>query len=249
MSNIKILQLNTNRNSLTTENVLELAIELDIQILAIQEPWVIDQTDSYRSVNHASFKQLFPEYSAFRPRVMFYVIKDLKTNLAPSSPKDPDCIIIDLTESSIQLVNIYNATHPNIANSLPTIQRNNILLNQILRKSIILGDFNTHHPWWDPLRAQSSNAPHLLDLIEVYSLELLNTPGEGTFYRPNMATPSVIDLSFATKGIVDKIQDWQVIPELGSDHFGVLFTIYDSTRSKSDTSKSDISRFNTKKAN
>ena len=64
-----------------------------------------------------------------------------------------------------------------------------------------------------------------------------------------MATPSVIDLSFATKGIVDKIQDWQVIPELGSDHFGVLFTIYDSTRSKSDTSKSDISRFNTKKAN
>jgi len=147
MSNIKILQLNTNRNSLTTENVLELAIELDIQILAIQEPWVIDQTDSYRSVNHASFKQLFPEYSAFRPRVMLYVVKDLKVSLAPSSPKDPDCIIIDLIESSIQLINIYNATHPDIANSLPTIQRNNILPNQIPTKSIIVGDFNTHHPW------------------------------------------------------------------------------------------------------
>ena len=116
-------------------------------------------------------------------------------------------------------------------------------------KSIILGDFNTHHPQQDPLRAQSSNTIHLLDLIKAYKLELLNTLGEGTFYRPNMSTPSVIDLSFATKGIVNKIQDQQVILELGSDYFRVLFTIYDSTRSKSDTSKSDISRFNTKKVN
>jgi len=77
---------------------------------------------------------------------MFYVIKDLKTNLVPSLPKDLNCIIIDLTKSSIQLVNIYNVTHPNITNSLPMIQQNNILLNQILRKSIILGDFNTYHP-------------------------------------------------------------------------------------------------------
>jgi len=30
-----------NRNSATTENVLELAIELDIKVLVVQEPWVI----------------------------------------------------------------------------------------------------------------------------------------------------------------------------------------------------------------
>ena len=120
MSN-KILQINTNRNPITTEHVLELAIELNIQILAIQEPWVIDQTDSYRSINHSSYKQVFPEYSAFRPRVMFYILKEIRATLAPSSPKDPDCIIIDLTELSTQLINIYNATHPNIANSKPTI--------------------------------------------------------------------------------------------------------------------------------
>ena len=77
---------------------------------------------------------------------MFYIVKGIRTNLAPTLLKDPDCIIIDLTESSIQLVNIYNATHPDIANSIPTIQRNNILPNQIPMKSIILGDFNTHHP-------------------------------------------------------------------------------------------------------
>ena len=136
---------------------------------------------------------------------MFYILKEIRATLAPSSPKDPDCIIIDLTELSIQLINIYNATHPNIANSKPTIQRNNILPNQLLKETIILGDFNTHHPWWDPLRAQSSNAIYLLDLIKTYELELLNTPGEGTFYRPNMSTSSIINLSFTIKGVVNKI--------------------------------------------
>lgn len=146
MSSIKILQLNTNRNAITTENALQLAIELDIQILAIQEPWVIEQASGYRSINHTSFRQVFPEYSAHRPRAMFYILKTYKASLATTSPKDPDCIIIDLVELNTQLVNIYNATHPNISNSIPTIQRDNILTTHLARKTIILGDFNTHHP-------------------------------------------------------------------------------------------------------
>ena len=36
--NLKILQINVNRNPSTTEHVLQLAIELNISILAIQEP-------------------------------------------------------------------------------------------------------------------------------------------------------------------------------------------------------------------
>ena len=59
-----------------------------------------------------------------------------------------------------------------------------------------------------------------------------------------MSIPSVLDLSFATSGIVTKIKDWQVLPDLGSDHFGVLFTISKSTYSSS----SNPVRFNTKKA-
>jgi hypothetical protein len=66
-----------------------------------------------------------------------------------------------------------------------------------------------------------------------------------------MATPSVLDLSFATRGIVNKIQDWQVLPDLGSDHFGILFTIC-NPRARTRHSlplKEDSSRFDTKKAN
>jgi len=56
-SYVKVLQVNVNRNSSTTENVLELAIELDIKVLVVQEPWVItgDNNREYRSIIYPSF--------------------------------------------------------------------------------------------------------------------------------------------------------------------------------------------------
>ena len=94
----KILQFNTNRNASITENVLQEAIKLNISILAIQEPWVIETGNTYRSINHTSFIQVFPDFGTFRPRVMFYILKTYKITLALSSPKDPDCVIIDLID-------------------------------------------------------------------------------------------------------------------------------------------------------
>jgi hypothetical protein len=59
-----------------------------------------------------------------------------------------------------------------------------------------------------------------------------------------MSISSVLDLSFTTSRIVTKIKDWQVLPDLGSNYFGILFTISKSTYSSS----SNPVRFNTKKA-
>jgi ribonuclease HI len=245
---LKTLQINVNRSLPTTEHVLQLAIELNISILAIQEPWTIkdNTTTSFRSINHSSFRQVLPNYGSFRPRVIFYILNNINITLAPNSPQDPDCIIIDIAEYNIQLINIYNATYPNIPNSTITLLRPGIIPNLLANKTILLGDFNIHHPWWDPLAQPSPNSDILLDLIENYNLSLLNNPGEGTFYRPNMATPSVLDLTFASQGIVNKIEDWQILPDLGSDHFGVLFTIIIANNNIS--TSSSRSRFDTKRA-
>lgn len=246
-SEIKTLQINVNRSLTTTEHVLQLAIELNISILAIQEPWTTTgNSDGFRTVNHSSFKQVLPNYGSLRPRVVFYVSDVLSTSIAPSSPQDPDCVIIDLAEHSIQLINVYNATHPESPNRIKTLQREGLLQDSLPSKTILLGDFNIHHPWWDPLSPQSSasETSSLLDLVEKHAFSLLNTPGEGTFYRPNMEAPSVLDLTFATQGIVNQIEDWQVLPDLGSDHSGVLFTIFNSIS----TSPLKSLRFNTKKA-
>ncbi len=250
MSNyVKVLQVNVNRNGTTTENVLQTAIELDIKVLVIQEPWVIARDSNnrkYRSIIHSSYYQILPNYGTLRPRTLVYVARELQASLAQNSPSDPDCLIIDLSLGALkmQLINFYNAIHPEDPNSILTILREDILPTTLFDSSLLLGDFNTHHPWWDPLRPQSSHAIHLISYIESHSLRLLNKIGEGTFYRSNMSTPSVLDLSFATSGIVTKIKDWQVLPDLGSDHFGVLFTISKSTYSSS----SNPVRFNTRKA-
>jgi len=99
---------------------------------------------SYRSVYYRTCIQVLPNPSIVRPRTVFYISNRISATLAPSSPEDPDCIIIDVR--GIQFINIYNATHPEIPNSLPILQRRNILLSEYKDKTILLGDFNTHYP-------------------------------------------------------------------------------------------------------
>ena len=107
----------------------------------------------------------------------------------------------------MQLINFYNAIHPEDDNSILTILREDILPTTLEDSSLLLGDFNIYYPQQDPLRPPSTYTTYLISYIETYSLRLLNKLGEGTFYRSNMSTPSVLDLSFATSGIVTKIKD------------------------------------------
>ena len=142
----KVLHINVNRNPSTTEYILDIAIELYIKIVAVQEPWTIkNNSNEYRSINHSSFIQILPNYRPFRPRTLFYIVKDYRASLASNSPKDPDCIIIDI-EDNTQIINIYNASHPEAPNTIPTIQRSNLLPNSLKYSTIILGDFNIYYP-------------------------------------------------------------------------------------------------------
>jgi hypothetical protein len=81
MSNyVKVLQVNMNRNGTTTENVLQTAIELDIKVLVIQEPWVIVRDSNnrkYRSIIYSSYYQILPNYGTLRPRTLVYVAREL----------------------------------------------------------------------------------------------------------------------------------------------------------------------------
>jgi hypothetical protein len=149
-SYVKVLQINVNCNSPITENVLQIAIELDIKVLVIQEPWVIagNNNAEYRSIIHPSYIQILPNYGALRPRTLIYVARELQASLAQNSPSDPDCLIIDLNLGALkmQLINVYNAIHPEDPNSILTILREDTFPNTLHNNSLLLGDFNTHHP-------------------------------------------------------------------------------------------------------
>ncbi|KAF1936117.1 hypothetical protein EJ02DRAFT_359877, partial [Clathrospora elynae] len=46
-----------------------------------------------------------------------------------------------------------------------------------------------------------------------------------TYIHTYMSMESVLDLTFATQDLAGKIEDWQVLPRLSSDHHSLLFAI------------------------
>ena len=82
-----------------------------------------------------------------------------------------------------------------------------LLSYQLPKPSILCGDFNSHHPWWDPRVEKSQRADDLVDWIETQDLDLLNNPGVYTFFRRHLSETreSVLDLGFASISLLDSI--------------------------------------------
>lgn len=64
---------------------------------------------------------------------------------------------------------------------------------------IVVGDFNEHHPDWDPYSPRSTNAEDLKFWFEEQGLSLMNKIGKGTFYKAGMELQSVLDLTLASE--------------------------------------------------
>lgn len=253
---IKVLQANLNRSSLATENTLHLALELGVEILAVQEPWLANFGNDHeyitrRSITHHSFTQVFPSITnkELRPRTMIYILKNtlLQTSLWDQSPQDPDMMAIRIhgNGSDFILFNIYNQKCQT-GRSLTTIERCMPLLKPNA-SSIVVGDFNEHHPNWDPLNPISRGANTLHEWFVGNNLSIMNKIGEGTFHRPNMKNFSTIDLTLAGKKMADKIANWQVI-HTGSDHMGILFDVHEPSRELA-RFQPHQTRYNVNKAN
>jgi hypothetical protein len=121
--NTRIIQVNLNRSQAATENTLQLAIELKVDIIVIQEPFITRGNDgnidliTARSIAHPSFTQILPKYSGFRPRTLVYISKAYNPSISVStlSPIDSDFLIVDITQNNqkIRLYNIYNQNRQN----------------------------------------------------------------------------------------------------------------------------------------
>jgi hypothetical protein len=80
-------------------------------------------------------------------------------------------------------------------------------------------------------------------------MELLNKAGQGTFWRPHMSSLSVLDLTFASRSIVERVRNWRIIHGIGSDHYGILFSleyqhsIQQERRARYNTRKAEWDRF------
>ncbi|KAF1940233.1 hypothetical protein EJ02DRAFT_456175, partial [Clathrospora elynae] len=100
-SYLKILQVNLNKSAEATESALQTAVELAIDLIVVQEPWLVpshqtppDFSDT-RSVNHPSFVQTLPTLPqpSLRPCVLIYASRSFEAQINPLQdfPPDPDC--------------------------------------------------------------------------------------------------------------------------------------------------------------
>jgi Endonuclease-reverse transcriptase len=103
-----------------------------------------------RSVLHPSFSQILPADLTYRPRTLVYIARSFEplVIIASSSPLDSDLLAIDIVEgqSRIQLLNIYNEEDQ--AEIGPFTLERCLFSRALQPNSLLLGDFNTHHPWW-----------------------------------------------------------------------------------------------------
>ena len=113
----KILQVNLNSAAHNTESALQVAIKLDINIILVQEPFIIGDSDEIRSISHPSFTQLFPNRPSpdITPRIMAYIARSYRPRvaLALDSLNDSDFQVLDVIDQDhmIKVYNIYNEKH------------------------------------------------------------------------------------------------------------------------------------------
>ena len=257
---LKVIQSNIMKSSPLTESLLQTALENNVSLVLIQEPRLItnpipSQSHSFnlRSINHPSFFQLLPK-TVFpnQPRVLAYVLKSTSFNicLREDLSSDPDYMILEVRHGGNKffIYNIYNQKDQLQSTSPRTFER--VLRDtRLLNPSLVLGDFNLHHPSWDPLSCQSPGAECFVDWTEDNNLTLLNCPGERTFFRPQMERETVLDLTYVSTSLVGKIKDWQILPSIGSDHKPIIFTVIMRTNHHSlSENPATALRFNTRKA-
>ena len=226
---ISILQHNTNKSLIIMQSCLEIAIESCIDFILIQEPWIAFDNNITISISHPAYYCILPNsYNNIRPRVAIYARKQSNYQFCHRTDltDDTDIIIMDISGSDIdtfQIINIYNEKSLDESNSSYTIERSLQDL-QLSKETLIVGDFNAHHSWWNSSITNSIRADLLVSWLNRYSCELINEFDIPTCTR---SANSVIDLAFATQNLYQLISDWYIDESnaSGSDHEIIKFYI------------------------
>ena len=253
-SSIKIISLNANRSPAPTENALEIAVEHQTDIILIQEPWFhekeLEDWSKEASTAHPGFTQILPNtVKDQRPRTIAYISRNFapSVSLASSSPPDGDMQILEVNDSGglIHIINIYNQIGQG-TDIRRTFQRS-LEHTQLHQSTVIAGDFNSHHPWWNPrIKTPSTDAELIVDWFEEHNLQLLNRPGQMTYHRQN-TTPSVLDLVLITESVSRRAYNFALNEDLVSDHVGFMLDIQGRVEDLVDNPLQQ-SRYNTSKA-
>src|SRR5215469_16766783 len=236
-SEIRFLQNNVGRVPAYMVTCLEIGLELDTDFILFQEPYIYEDnttiSPTFDTISHPAYDVILPSSSLIRPRVAIFHRKLSRFRFCQRDDlSSSDLLVIDILGSQIpdlQLINIYNekSLEPDI--DTWTIERS--LVNLVPSKNSILGgDFNAHHSWWNSTISSPLRAENLTQWLQRYGFDLISQPDQSTFYREGMTSLSVIDLVFISQGLSTKHIEWEMDQGVasGSDHQILLYSIVES---------------------
>jgi ribonuclease HI len=230
---LRIFQNNLHKHKERTHGILSDSDMKDYAILLLQEPyWDTYKTSS--SPLHRSWTLFQPppptDQPNAQPRVAIYTNNNLLSPAQISEVHLPfsDAIAIQITSPSQPLptliINIYNPSDHPILTEL-----HNYLITHIQQHSydtvIMAGDFNCHHPLWNPQGyiRHDEQGDILVELAADLGLELLIPPGTVTYPEAQTA----IDLVWGNENAAKLLIQCGVTEnhDTNSDHYTIRTTL------------------------
>jgi hypothetical protein len=250
-SDFIIYSQNVHKRNSTTHTVLSVASSMKppADLILIQEPYYgkigtnpkMAQgnpiTDVYGCPKHRDWQAILPPSTSpsTPPDVIAYVPSHRTGwtfQLRADIVSHPGILCLEINSSAhpFLVINVYN----DVDNSAVHVMKS---INNLLPRTLFLGDFNLHHPLWsrdDNLDKTTETADELVHMFAGNGYGILNRKEEETFFinrtlpgrEPELYT-STLDLGWASPELHPFVSDFVVAKHLanGSDHYPLLTTL------------------------
>ena len=237
-STFNVLQLNGNRNKLTE---LEVVLERNKVKLAVMQESKLSPKSKNPCIQNYTTVRKDPSHGQGGLLIFIHRSITFSKQPSPESLSDPNLeelsIKAELGNTKLIISNIYippassssNGYHSSIEHLLTTPD------------TLILGDFNAHHPSWYS-RSTDTRGRKIADSIgSDYGILNWDSPPR----VPPNAEPSSPDVSLASASLITSCS-WQTLSTLSSDHLPILIRLQMKTPSNLDLRQTYV---NLKKAN
>ena len=210
VSNIKFLQLNTDKSLASTFNILQLAADTCVDVVCLQEP--------YFYVNHTyeNVKQYLPpeqiQFNCFyvnnseRPPAAVFVMKFIEASLVSNMSNSPCVTGIVLTRNhNINVSSVY----PPPSDKCPFHRFDPIVSNSsknMLDRTILCSDSNSKSTLWGSSFTDSKGQSFESFLLGS-GMNVINDTSSLTTFDNGRGGASWIDATAADHSVIDKISD------------------------------------------
>ncbi|TMI86169.1 MAG: hypothetical protein E6H10_00780 [Bacteroidetes bacterium] len=216
---LQILQNNVHKNKERTDSMLNNPDTKKYTVLLLQEPHWSEYKKS--SPTHQAWMLFEPIIKDTQPRAAIYINKNL--NAAQIILPFPDVVAVQITTRDpkpMLIINVYKPCDENRTESLHRCIHAHLDMHKF-GTIIIAGDFNLHHPLWNPngYPRHDDEANDLVEMMADFGMSPLVPKGTVTY--PNAET--AIDLVWGNDAVASTLLKCQIAEDYdhGSDHLPI----------------------------